>query len=77
MVEIASKTAVWYSTGLFAVPLRWVLIRDPEGGFKTQALLCTDLDADPEEEPMRSPWCARSCGLRSRLFAGRLQRATR
>jgi hypothetical protein len=49
MVEIASQRAVWYSTGLFAVPVRWVLIRDPEGGFKTQALLCTDLDADPEE----------------------------
>jgi hypothetical protein len=47
-VEIASETAVWYSTGLFAVPIRWVLIRDPEGGFGTQALLCTDLDADPE-----------------------------
>jgi hypothetical protein len=42
-------SACWYSTGLFAVPVRWVLIRDPEGGFKTQALLCTDLDADPEE----------------------------
>ncbi len=25
MVEIASETAVWYSTGLFAVPVRWVL----------------------------------------------------
>jgi len=48
-VEIASATAVWYSTGLFAVPLRWVLIRDPEGGFKTRALLCTDLDADPRK----------------------------
>ena len=48
-VEIASETAVWYSTGLFAVPLRWVLIRDPEGEFKTQALLCTDLEADPEQ----------------------------
>ena len=48
MVEIASATAVWYSTGLFAVPVRWVLIRDPEGGFEPQALLCTDLDADPE-----------------------------
>ena len=48
-VEIASATAVWYSTGLFAVPIRWVLIRDPEGGFKPQALLCTDLDADPEQ----------------------------
>ena len=49
MVEIASATAVWYSTGLFAVPIRWVLIRDPEGAFKPQALLCTDLDADPEQ----------------------------
>src|SRR3712207_5703723 len=48
-VEIASQTAVWYSTGLFAVPLRWVLIRDPEGRFKPQALLCLDLDADPEQ----------------------------
>jgi hypothetical protein len=49
MVEITSATAVWYSTGLFAVPLRWVLVRDPQGQFKTQALLCTDLKADPEK----------------------------
>jgi hypothetical protein len=48
-VEIASATAVWYSTGLLAVPIRWVLIRDPEGDFKTQALLCTNLDADPRK----------------------------
>ena len=49
MVELASETAVWYSTGLFAVPVRWVLIRDPEGEFKLQALLCTDLDTDPKQ----------------------------
>jgi DDE superfamily endonuclease len=48
-VEIASATAVWYSTGLPAVPIRWVLIRDPEGGFEPQALLCTDLSADPQQ----------------------------
>jgi hypothetical protein len=47
-LEIASETAVWYSTGLPAVPVRWVLIRDPEGGFEPQALLCTDLETDPE-----------------------------
>ena len=35
MIEIASQTAVWYSTGLFAVPIRWVLVRDPKGEFKT------------------------------------------
>jgi hypothetical protein len=48
-LEIASETAVWYSTGLFAVPLRWVLVRDPQNEFKTQALLCTDLEADPQK----------------------------
>jgi len=47
-VEVVSATALWYSTGLPAVPLRWVLIRDPRGEFETQALLCTDLDTDPE-----------------------------
>lgn len=49
VVEIVSGTAVWYSTGLPAVPIRWVLIRDPEGDFESQALLCTDLSADPEK----------------------------
>ncbi len=49
MVEVASQTAVWYSTGLFAVPVRWVLIRDPQKEFKTQALLCTDLEANPQK----------------------------
>jgi hypothetical protein len=48
-VETVSDTAVWHSTGLPAVPLRWVLIRDPQGEFRTQALLCTDLAADPEQ----------------------------
>jgi len=47
-VEVVSGTAVWHSTGLPAVPLRWVLIRDPkEEEFTTQALLCTDLCAQP------------------------------
>ncbi len=47
-IEVVSDTAVWYSTGLPAVPIRWVLIRDPHEGFETQALLCTDLEAEPE-----------------------------
>jgi hypothetical protein len=46
-VEVVSDTAVWYSTGLPAVPLRWVLVRDPEEEFDLQALLCTDRDAEP------------------------------
>jgi hypothetical protein len=34
-VEICSTTAVWYHTGKPPVPIRWVLVRDPEGQFKT------------------------------------------
>jgi hypothetical protein len=43
-IEIVSKTALWYSTGLPAVALRWVFIRDPQEEFQPQALLCTDLE---------------------------------
>ena len=48
-VEVASDAAVWYHPGLPPVPIRWVLIRDPQGQFATQALLCTDLAADPTQ----------------------------
>jgi hypothetical protein len=48
-VEIVSDTAVWYHSGKPAVPIRWVLIRDPQGEFKTQALLSTQLSLDPRQ----------------------------
>ena len=48
-VAVVSATAVWYHTGLPPVPLRWVLIRDPQEQFATQALLCTDLTAAPDQ----------------------------
>ena len=43
-VELASGTAVWYHSAKPVVPIRWVLIRDPEGKFAPQALLSTDQD---------------------------------
>lgn len=48
-LQVASHTAVWYHTGLPAVPIRWVLIRDPKDQFQPQALLCTDLSAQPSQ----------------------------
>ncbi len=48
-VEIATGTAVWQHPGLPRVPLRWVLARDPKGGFRPQAFLCTDQDAAPAD----------------------------
>ena len=46
-IQIVSNTAVWYHCGQPPVPIRWVLIRDPKGKFKTQALLCTDQTVKP------------------------------
>jgi hypothetical protein len=46
-VEMVSRTAVWYHSGMPPLPIRWVLIRDPKGKFRSQALLCTDLHVDP------------------------------
>jgi len=46
-VEITSSTAVWYHSGMPVVPLRWILVRDPKGKFKTKAFLCTDQAATP------------------------------
>ncbi len=45
-VEVVSSCCVWYNPGL-VVPIRYVLVRAPRGKFKTQALLGTDLRADP------------------------------
>ena len=48
-VEKCTDTAVWYHNGMPAVPIRWVLIRDLKGKFKTRALLCTDQSATPDQ----------------------------
>lgn len=48
-IQITSSTAVWFHSGQPPVPMRWVIIRDPLGRFKTQALLCTDLTASPKQ----------------------------
>ncbi|MFC0389746.1 IS701 family transposase, partial [Muricoccus vinaceus] len=48
-VEICTATAVWRHGGMPIVPIRWVLIRDPQQRFTPQALLCTDLHRAPEQ----------------------------
>jgi hypothetical protein len=45
-LDIVSGTALWHHPGM-QVPIRWVLVRDPEGEKEPQAFLCTDLDANP------------------------------
>ena len=48
-IEITSQTAVWFHSGKPALPIRWVIVRDPKNIFKTQALLCTDVNVSAEQ----------------------------
>ncbi len=47
VVEITTGSAVWYHAGMPVVPIRWVLVRDPEEKFDAQAFLSTKLEVDP------------------------------
>jgi DDE superfamily endonuclease len=48
-LQVTSETAVWYHTGLPAVPIRWVLVKDPTGKLEPQAFLSTDIHATAEQ----------------------------
>jgi len=46
-MDIATATAVWFHNGKPPVPIRWVLIRDPQGKYDDLALLSTHPDEQP------------------------------
>ncbi|HIG57292.1 MAG TPA: transposase [Candidatus Handelsmanbacteria bacterium] len=46
-VHLCSDTAVWYHTGLPPVPIRWLLVKDPDEQMAPQAFLTTDLTLTP------------------------------
>jgi hypothetical protein len=46
-IEYASGTAFWYHPGQPPVPLRWVLVRYPDGRRDPEAFLCTDPTVPP------------------------------
>jgi hypothetical protein len=48
-VRITSNTAVWYHSGKPVVPMRWVLIGDPERRFEPQALLAPNQQLTPAQ----------------------------
>jgi DDE superfamily endonuclease len=55
-IQVATGTAVWYRVGLPVVPLRWILIRDPQPQFRPQALLSTNREVAPGQAV---PWFVR------------------
>jgi hypothetical protein len=48
-ILIPSGKCVWFHMGKEAVPIRWVIVKDPLGKFETQALLCTNQEAEPQK----------------------------
>jgi hypothetical protein len=48
-IEIVSGKCVWYHVGKEAVPIRWVIIRDPLGKFEPQAIFSTRTSASPKQ----------------------------
>lgn len=48
-VEVCTGVAVWYHSGLPVVPIRWVLVRDPDEKFEPLALLSTNQEYQPKQ----------------------------
>jgi hypothetical protein len=48
-LQVFSRTALWYTSGWAPVPIRFVLVRDPEGRLADAAFFCTDLQATPTQ----------------------------
>jgi hypothetical protein len=46
-LDITSDTALWYRRGTPPRPIRWVLVRDPEGKRAAQAFFSTDVTSEP------------------------------
>ena len=45
-LELASGTALWHTDGFAPLPIRWVLVRDPQAHLSPYALFCTDPEVD-------------------------------
>lgn len=45
MIEYATDTALWHTSGYDPLPIRWVLVRDPLGEFEPTAFFATDQKA--------------------------------
>ncbi|EAY27113.1 hypothetical protein M23134_08387 [Microscilla marina ATCC 23134] len=46
VMKVTTGTALWYRAGKPVVPLRWVLLCDPDQKLEPRAILCTDLELD-------------------------------
>src|SRR6188474_2373895 len=45
-LDVATGTALWHTDGCDPLPIRWVLVRDPQGRLSPYALFCTAQEVD-------------------------------
>lgn len=48
-IECVTGVCLWYRRGFDPVPLRWVLVRCPQGSFKPEAFFCSDTAVPPRQ----------------------------
>jgi hypothetical protein len=48
-IELVTGASLWYRRGLDPVPLRWVLVRCPNGSFRPTAFFCSDQSVSAEQ----------------------------
>jgi|SRR5689334_14167192 len=71
-LQLATGTAVWYSSGKPPVSLRWVLVREPKRRFEPQALLSTDLNLSARQIVLYfvRRWSMETTFQEARLYLG-------
>jgi hypothetical protein len=45
-LDLAAGMALWHTDGFDPLPIRWMLVRDPQGRLSPYALFCTEPDVD-------------------------------
>jgi len=48
-IEFITGSCLWYGYGIRPVPIKWVLVRDPKGGFEPVCLFSTNVNSLPIE----------------------------
>lgn len=48
-MEVISGVCLWYTPGLNPVPIKWVVVRDPEGKIRTEAFFSANTDASEKQ----------------------------
>jgi hypothetical protein len=48
-IEFVTGVCLWYRRGFDPVPLRWVLVRCPQGSFRPAAFFCSDTGVSPRQ----------------------------